>query len=167
MRSSASPLVERMLTSGSSWNHMRSCSFCRQYPNSHSDGGRGSRLLAFFIFKRKVASCSVFLVFCGQWFHKWGNHGENSGVLGGGAGTRPPWPRAGYVAPLAHGFVFSSTLQVFQRQFCCFCICCPLEASTALWLVVRGPLFSMWAELSRPVLHEGAMGRSVVLFNRR
>ena len=166
MRSSASPLVERMLTSGSSWNHMRSYSFCRQHPNSHSDGGRGSRLLAFFIFKRKWLICGFFGLLRSV-VSQMGKSWRKQWCSWGGDGTRPPWPRAGCVAPLAHGFVFSTALQAFQRQFCCFCICCPLEASTALWLVVRGPLFSMWAELSRPVLHEGAMGRSVVLFNRR
>ena len=46
------------------------------------------------------------------------------------------------------------------------CICCPPEESTALWIVVRGRLSSMWAELSRQMLWRG-MDRSVVLFNRR
>lgn len=69
--------------------------------------------------------------------------------------------------PVSPWFCFQHrTAGVPATILLCSCICCSLEARTALWLVVRGPLSSMWAELSRQMLWRG-MGRSVVLFNRR
>ncbi|MGI9460945.1 MAG: hypothetical protein ACR2NF_13175, partial [Pirellulales bacterium] len=47
------------------------------------DSGRGSRLLAFFIFKRNEPHAQLFLVFCGQVVSQTVNYGGNSDVLGG------------------------------------------------------------------------------------
>ncbi|MDO7688165.1 MAG: hypothetical protein MUQ67_02325, partial [Pirellulales bacterium] len=69
--------------------------------------------------------------------------------------------------PVSPWFCFQHrTAGVPTTILLCACICCPLEASTALWLVVRDPLSSMWAELSRQMLRRG-MGRLVVVYNRK
>ena len=149
MRSSASPLVERMLTTGSSRNHTRRCSLCCQHLNSHSDGGRGSRLLAFFIFKRKCPMVGCFWSSAVKCFHKWGNHGGNSDVLGASQAPGSLGRGLGKMAPLAHEFVVSGTRQVIQltavllkqaRLFglVCGAHCRQICAEGACWVRCRG-----------------------------
>jgi len=82
-------------------------------------GGQG---YSQFLFPKEMSR--LFGSFCssaGEWFHKWGNHGENSDVPRGSLPSRQAWPWPDEVPPRAHGFVFGGTLQWVLKY--CFSTC--------------------------------------------
>ena len=97
---------------------MSRCSFWCQRLNSHSDGGKGSRLLTFFIFKRNAPPDRLFWLLCGRVVSqmvKLGTKFRSSPRFFGG---RSPFSVIYQVALRVLGFVFSGVLQVHQGRFC-------------------------------------------------
>ena len=78
-------------------------------------GGQG---YSHFLFSKESAlMVGCFWSSAVKCFHKWGNHGGNSDVLGASQAPGSLGQGPGKVAPLARGFVSSGTRQVVQLTF--------------------------------------------------
>lgn len=123
-------------------------------------GGQG---YSHFLFsKESTPTVGCFWSSAVKWFHKWGNHGGNSDVLGGSQATGSLSQGPGKVAPLAHGFVFSGTRQVVQRHFAVL-----LKQVRLFGLVCGAHCRQICAEGFCWVHCGGGMSCSVVLYNSR